>query len=97
MMLLLLNLKVFIPHHKFLCVYNTQFTLIFCILLFHQIALVQHLMPKELCNAPIVAKLRWGIGFMQMVPDHHRMQTMMNGAMMKTFMMLLTQIWQPLW
>lgn len=60
---------------------------------FPQIALDQHLMPKGLCNAPTAAKLRKGIGFMQMVPDLHMMLAWMSGPMMKTFMTLATQIW----
>ena len=50
-------------------------------------------MPKGLCNAPTAAKLRKGIGFMQMVPDLHMMLAWMSGPMMKTFMMLATQKW----
>ena len=50
-------------------------------------------MPKGLCNAPIAAKLRKGIGFMQMVPDLHMMSTWTSGLMMKTFMTLATQKW----
>jgi hypothetical protein len=50
-------------------------------------------MPKGLCNAPTAAKSRKGIGFMQMVLDLPMMLAWMNGPMMKTFMMLATQIW----
>jgi hypothetical protein len=60
---------------------------------FPQIALDQHLMPKGVCNAPTAAKLRKGIGFMQMVSDLHMMLAWMSGPMMKTFMMLATQKW----
>jgi hypothetical protein len=60
---------------------------------FHnQTALVQHLMPRELCSVLIVAKLRKGIGSMQMVPIHHKIQTLMN--MVKTFLMLVIQKWE---
>jgi hypothetical protein len=62
-------------------------------IIFFQTALDQHLMPKGLCNAPIVAKLRKGIGFMQMVPDLHMTLTWRSGLMMKTFMILTTQTW----
>lgn len=51
-----------------------------------QTALVQHSIQKELCNAPIVGKLRKVNGYMQVVTVHCLSLAWMTGPMMRIFM-----------